>query len=100
MTRSAPFPVFTSKGRTQTPEQIKREKARFEEIDARGRLYVTAEEIAAMQRGLAGLPREQRVVDLAFGPSGVWLRPYSPNFLTMFNFLLEYREAALTKASS
>lgn len=92
MTRSAPFPVVTSKNVRQTPEQVEREKAWFEEIDARGRLYVSAEEIAAMQRGLAGLPREQRVVDLAFGPSGAWLRPNCPNFLTMFNFLLEYRE--------
>jgi hypothetical protein len=87
MTRSAPFPVITSKNVRQTPEQVEREKARFEEIDARGRLYVTAEEIAAMQRGLAALPREQRTVDLAFGPSGAWLRPNCPNFVTMFNFL-------------
>ncbi|MER9937467.1 hypothetical protein [Mesorhizobium sp. M0088] len=92
MSRSAPFPGVNVKKVHRTTEQIERDRARLEEIDARGRLYVSAEEIAAMQRGLAGLPREQRTVDLAFGPSGAWLRPNCPNFLTMFNFLLEYRQ--------
>jgi len=85
MTRSNPFPGVSSQKRKKlTPEQTAAQKAYFEEIDARGRLYVSAEEIAAMQRGLGR-------VDLCFGPSGTWLRPYSPHFPAMFWFLLDYR---------
>lgn len=77
--KSAAFPMV--KSRPMTSDEAARSKARFDELDARHRLYVTEAETAALMG--SGL-----VCD--FGGGLVWLKP-NPSDLGAFNLLIKMR---------
>lgn len=85
--KSNPFPGANAKVNF-TPEQAEAARARFEEIDAKGRLYITQDELAAMIRQTAF------VSNVSFGPSGVWLNPAARNLREMFDFIVNLRSAS------
>lgn len=85
--KSAPFPGANAKVNF-TPDQAAKARAHFEELDARGRLYITQEEHAAMIRQVGF------VSNVSFGPSGVWLNPASHNMREMFDFIMKLRTSA------
>lgn len=85
--KSAPFPGANAKINF-TPEQAERARERFEEVDARGRLYISQAEHAAMMREIGF------VSDVCFGGNKVWLNPASPNLRAMFDFVMRFRTAA------